>query len=107
METSYLQDPSQCGNVLKGFEGFLSTSKSTALYGYMALFSNSLLYTSICGTPPQSLIHELSMVYLSGMLYRFSLTRILSHFLIIRYLSDIGIMLFSSSIPFGWIGIQK
>ncbi|XP_048138727.1 chromatin modification-related protein MEAF6 isoform X3 [Rhodamnia argentea] len=31
METSYLQDPSQCGNVLKGFEGFLSTSKSTAL----------------------------------------------------------------------------
>ncbi|XP_056170970.1 chromatin modification-related protein eaf6 isoform X3 [Syzygium oleosum] len=31
METSYLQDPSQCGNVLKGFEGFLSASKSTAL----------------------------------------------------------------------------
>lgn len=31
METSYLQDPSQCGNVLKGFEGFLSTSKSTTL----------------------------------------------------------------------------
>ena len=32
METSYLQDPSQCGNVLKGFEGFLSASKNTALY---------------------------------------------------------------------------
>ena len=32
METSYLQDPSQCGNVLKGFDGFLSSSKSTALY---------------------------------------------------------------------------
>lgn len=32
METIYLQDPSQCGNVLKGFEGFLSSSKSTALY---------------------------------------------------------------------------
>ncbi|XP_062147664.1 uncharacterized protein LOC133856622 isoform X2 [Alnus glutinosa] len=31
METGYLQDPSQCGNVLKGFEGFLSSSKSTAL----------------------------------------------------------------------------
>ncbi|XVF80980.1 hypothetical protein PTKIN_Ptkin15bG0119700 [Pterospermum kingtungense] len=31
METSYLQDPSQCGNVLKGFEGFLSSSKNTAL----------------------------------------------------------------------------
>ncbi|XP_038898404.1 chromatin modification-related protein MEAF6 isoform X3 [Benincasa hispida] len=31
METNYLQDPSQCGNVLKGFEGFLSASKSTAL----------------------------------------------------------------------------
>ncbi|KAJ7977247.1 chromatin modification-related protein MEAF6-like [Quillaja saponaria] len=31
METSYLQDPSQCGNVLKGFEGFLSSSKHTAL----------------------------------------------------------------------------
>ncbi|KAK4573073.1 hypothetical protein RGQ29_031160 [Quercus rubra] len=30
METSYLQDPSQCGNVLKGFEGFLSASKNTA-----------------------------------------------------------------------------
>ncbi|XP_039027502.1 uncharacterized protein LOC120161294 isoform X2 [Hibiscus syriacus] len=31
METSYLQDPSQCGHVLKGFEGFLSSSKNTAL----------------------------------------------------------------------------
>ncbi|XP_038713202.1 chromatin modification-related protein MEAF6-like isoform X8 [Tripterygium wilfordii] len=31
METSYLQDPSQYGNVLKGFEGFLSSSKNTAL----------------------------------------------------------------------------
>lgn len=31
LETTYLQDPSQCGNVLKGFEGFLSSSKSTAL----------------------------------------------------------------------------
>ncbi|XP_057965606.1 uncharacterized protein LOC131156161 isoform X2 [Malania oleifera] len=31
LETSYLQDPSQCGNVLKGFEGFLSSSKSTTL----------------------------------------------------------------------------
>ncbi|KAF1860438.1 hypothetical protein Lal_00037782 [Lupinus albus] len=30
METSYLQDPGQCGNVLKGFEGFLSSSKNTA-----------------------------------------------------------------------------
>ncbi|XP_022728374.1 chromatin modification-related protein MEAF6-like isoform X2 [Durio zibethinus] len=31
METSYLQDPTQCGNVLKSFEGFLSSSKNTAL----------------------------------------------------------------------------
>ncbi|KAL8150370.1 hypothetical protein V2J09_020178 [Rumex salicifolius] len=31
METIYLQDPNQCGNVLKGFEGFLSSSKSTTL----------------------------------------------------------------------------
>ncbi|CAN1292127.1 Chromatin modification-related protein MEAF6 [Linum perenne] len=31
METNYLQDPSQCGNVLKGFEGFLSSTKNTAL----------------------------------------------------------------------------
>ncbi|KAH6755415.1 histone acetyltransferase subunit NuA4-domain protein [Perilla frutescens var. hirtella] len=31
METGYLQDPSQCGNVLKGFEGFLSSSKNTTL----------------------------------------------------------------------------
>ncbi|KAJ8639521.1 hypothetical protein MRB53_016215 [Persea americana] len=29
LETSYLHDSSQCGNVLKGFEGFLSSSKST------------------------------------------------------------------------------
>ncbi|XP_039000878.1 chromatin modification-related protein MEAF6-like [Hibiscus syriacus] len=29
METSYLQDPGQCGNVLKGFEGFLSSSNKT------------------------------------------------------------------------------
>ncbi|XP_008810725.1 chromatin modification-related protein MEAF6-like [Phoenix dactylifera] len=28
LETSYLQDSNQCGNVLKGFEGFLSSSKS-------------------------------------------------------------------------------
>lgn len=39
METGYLQDPSQCGNVLKGFEGFLSSSKSTALYGVAKIFS--------------------------------------------------------------------
>ena len=38
METSYLQDPSQCGNVLKGFEGFLSSSKSTALYEVAEIF---------------------------------------------------------------------
>ncbi|XP_004289937.1 PREDICTED: chromatin modification-related protein eaf6 [Fragaria vesca subsp. vesca] len=30
LETTYLQDPSQCGNVLKGFEGFLSSTKSTS-----------------------------------------------------------------------------
>ena len=38
METSYLQDPGQCGNVLKGFEGFLSSSKNTALYGVSSLW---------------------------------------------------------------------
>ncbi|XP_031266118.1 chromatin modification-related protein MEAF6-like, partial [Pistacia vera] len=38
METSYLQDPSQCGNVLKGFEGFLSSSKNTALYGVAIIY---------------------------------------------------------------------
>ncbi|KAK9055717.1 hypothetical protein SSX86_026802 [Deinandra increscens subsp. villosa] len=32
METAYLQDPNQCGNVLKGYEGFLSASKSTSVY---------------------------------------------------------------------------
>ncbi|GFP89757.1 chromatin modification-related protein meaf6 [Phtheirospermum japonicum] len=31
METSYLQDPSQRGNALKGFEGFLYPSKNTSL----------------------------------------------------------------------------
>ncbi|KAL6208755.1 hypothetical protein ACLB2K_019700 [Fragaria x ananassa] len=30
LETTYLQDPSQCGNVLKGFERFLSSTKSTS-----------------------------------------------------------------------------
>ncbi|KAA8527769.1 hypothetical protein F0562_035362 [Nyssa sinensis] len=30
LETSYLQESSHFGNVLKGFEGFLSTSKNTA-----------------------------------------------------------------------------
>ncbi|KDP40331.1 hypothetical protein JCGZ_02329 [Jatropha curcas] len=30
LETSYLQDSSHFGHVLKGFEGFLSSSKSTA-----------------------------------------------------------------------------
>lgn len=34
METSYLQDSGQCGNVLKGFEGFLSSTKSTTLYSH-------------------------------------------------------------------------
>ncbi|KAG9451688.1 hypothetical protein H6P81_004592 [Aristolochia fimbriata] len=29
LETSYLHDSTQCGNVLKGYEGFLSSSKST------------------------------------------------------------------------------
>ncbi|XP_034685356.1 chromatin modification-related protein MEAF6 isoform X2 [Vitis riparia] len=29
METNYLQDSSHFGNVLKGFEGFLSSSKNT------------------------------------------------------------------------------
>ncbi|KAF6154801.1 hypothetical protein GIB67_032413 [Kingdonia uniflora] len=29
LETSYLQDSSQGGNVLKGFEGFLSSTKNT------------------------------------------------------------------------------
>lgn len=29
LETSYLQESNQCGSVLKGFEGFLSLSKST------------------------------------------------------------------------------
>nr|DAD36773.1 TPA_asm: hypothetical protein HUJ06_007414 [Nelumbo nucifera] len=29
LETSYLHDSNQCGNVLKGFEGFLASSKST------------------------------------------------------------------------------
>lgn len=33
METNYLQDSSHFGNVLKGFEGFLSSSKNTTKYG--------------------------------------------------------------------------
>ncbi|XP_058101656.1 uncharacterized protein LOC131245903 isoform X4 [Magnolia sinica] len=37
LETSYLHDSSQCGNVLKGFEGFLSSSKSTTKWKSMQL----------------------------------------------------------------------
>ncbi|XP_038713196.1 chromatin modification-related protein MEAF6-like isoform X2 [Tripterygium wilfordii] len=44
METSYLQDPSQYGNVLKGFEGFLSSSKNTALYGVAMKTLHILLF---------------------------------------------------------------
>lgn len=44
METSYLQDPGQCGNVLKGFEGFLSSSKNTALYEFLLTFSSSFFF---------------------------------------------------------------
>ncbi|CAI0385750.1 unnamed protein product [Linum tenue] len=48
METSYLQDPSQCGNVLKGFEGFLSSSKNTALYGATVYITVSLHLPTTC-----------------------------------------------------------
>ncbi|KAL6516169.1 hypothetical protein OROGR_019474 [Orobanche gracilis] len=41
METSYLQDPSQCGNVLKGFEGFLSSSKNTTGETFVLISSKS------------------------------------------------------------------
>ena len=56
METSYLQDPSQCGNVLKGYEGFLSSSKSTTLYVHwlsLFLLTYGLLrfLNSYTGTP--------------------------------------------------------
>lgn len=47
METSYLQDPSQCGNVLKGFEGFLSSSKSTALYEMAKIYLTFIFFFSI------------------------------------------------------------
>eukprot|EP00850_Spirogloea_muscicola_P004595 SM000019S05139 [mRNA] locus=s19:1067536:1068989:- [translate_table: standard] len=30
LETSYLHDTSQCGNVLKGFDGFLSSTKNAS-----------------------------------------------------------------------------
>ena len=48
METNYLQDPSQCGNVLKGFEGFLSASKSTALYGVSIILFILVLVIHAC-----------------------------------------------------------
>ncbi|KAM7254287.1 hypothetical protein ACFE04_031969 [Oxalis oulophora] len=44
METSYLQDPTQCGNVLKGYEGFLSSSKNTALYANLTPLFISCLH---------------------------------------------------------------
>ncbi|KAK8583151.1 hypothetical protein V6N13_021863 [Hibiscus sabdariffa] len=42
METSYLQDPSQCVHVLKGFEGFLSSSRNTALLKRSRKFQPSI-----------------------------------------------------------------
>ncbi|KAG6474221.1 hypothetical protein ZIOFF_068145 [Zingiber officinale] len=35
LETTYLQDSNQNGSVLKGFEGFLSSSKSTAKFLFL------------------------------------------------------------------------
>ena len=58
METSYLQDPGQCGNVLKGFEGFLSSSKNTALYGF--LLSDRL---SLFSLDTNNLFHILTSCY--------------------------------------------
>lgn len=46
METCYLQDTSQCGNVLKGFDGFLSSSKSTAVYGEAKIFFSFVVFSS-------------------------------------------------------------
>ncbi|PPR99431.1 hypothetical protein GOBAR_AA21249 [Gossypium barbadense] len=52
METSYLQDPGQCGNVLKGFEGFLSSSnKNTALLKRLPLATARDGEPVICGKP--------------------------------------------------------
>ncbi|KAL1313816.1 hypothetical protein AAHE18_16G139500 [Arachis hypogaea] len=75
METSYLQDPGQCGNVLKGFEGFLSSSKNTALsslhiegsvahrhlypvvYGMPFLIQDYTLLTKVCGCAFRTFYH--------------------------------------------------
>ncbi|KAK6259964.1 hypothetical protein SCA6_014438 [Theobroma cacao] len=58
METSYLQDPSQCGNVLKGFEGFLSSSKNTALLKRSRKFQpEDRLFSLSSVTSPAVLLH--------------------------------------------------
>ncbi|KAG1346847.1 hypothetical protein COCNU_06G006760 [Cocos nucifera] len=49
LETSYLQDSNQCGNVLKGFEGFLSSSKSAikcTINNFLNYFLEILVYLS-------------------------------------------------------------
>ncbi|XP_057427379.1 uncharacterized protein LOC130720711 isoform X1 [Lotus japonicus] len=58
METSYLQDPGQCGNVLKGFEGFLSSSKNTALLKRSRKFQpeDRLFSLSSVTSPAKSLL---------------------------------------------------
>ncbi|XP_021752058.1 chromatin modification-related protein MEAF6-like isoform X1 [Chenopodium quinoa] len=44
LETTYLQDSNHFGHVLKGFEGFLGSSKSaTKIIGHVPVFDNLLL----------------------------------------------------------------
>lgn len=62
METSYLQDPSQCGNVLKGYEGFLSSSKSTTLLKRSRKFQpEDRLFSLSSVTSPAVCILDLSI----------------------------------------------
>ncbi|XP_042513276.1 uncharacterized protein LOC122088165 isoform X5 [Macadamia integrifolia] len=51
LETSYLQDSNQCGNVLKGFEWFLSASKSTTKFYGLSYLDIHLNWQSPAKTP--------------------------------------------------------
>ena len=72
METSYLQDPSQCGNVLKGYDGFLSSSKNTALYGEAKIFFSFVVFSSFIGhnsIESSVFFFFLTLVYRCAMLF--------------------------------------
>ncbi|CAI9107645.1 OLC1v1007051C4 [Oldenlandia corymbosa var. corymbosa] len=65
METSYLQDPSQCGNVLKGFDGFLTNKNTTLLKRSRKFQPEDRMFSLSSTTSPAVCSHiTLALIYL-------------------------------------------